>query len=362
MKRVLLQEGVAASCYFRSSVVPPNRKALLQITERCNLFCAHCFISARNHGDTMDLAVIDDRLIPRLEQCRVISVTLTGGEPFTHPDVLEITQALLGAGIEVTICTNATLISAKQIERLSRMNGVHVNVSLDGFRPESHGKFRGKRNSFFKTIETIILLGQYGLLKGILVTPNNLANIEEYAELCDFAAKNNAAYILMNPLSNFGRGIKSMKRLSPSRQEMNKIREITSQYSDRVELVYIRFPNDSLPLSSCEAGNIIYVFVHGELTVCPYIVFAAKTPNSKHRPEEFFVGNILHDTDIAQQLDNYKFNTHCSLGNNYLCKSCQMAAKCGKGCPAAIIASGWRIEEGIDIDLCPNCRDNRVHL
>ena len=31
---------------------------------------------------------------------------------------------------------------------------MHVNVSFDGFRPESHGKFRGSRSSFEVTVAT----------------------------------------------------------------------------------------------------------------------------------------------------------------------------------------------------------------
>ncbi|HYT43033.1 MAG TPA: radical SAM protein, partial [Methylomirabilota bacterium] len=197
MKRLLAQGSVAASCYFRSSVEHPHRKALLQITERCNLHCAHCFVSAGNYGDTMQLETIRETVIPRLKQCRVISVTLTGGEPFAHPDIIEIVRLLRTADIQVSICTNATLISIDQIETLAAVGNVHFNVSLDGFSPESHGKFRGDKDSFFTTIQTIQLLGQRNLLKGLLTTPNSLASIEEYAEICDFAVQNRATYVLL---------------------------------------------------------------------------------------------------------------------------------------------------------------------
>ncbi len=352
MKRRLFNENIAASCYFRSSVEQPYRKALLQITERCNLFCAHCFVSSGNYGDVMELTTIQEIVIPRLEECRVISITLTGGEPFTHPKIIEIIKLLRASEIEVSICTNATLITLEQMESLSNIGKVRLNVSLDGFRPQSHGKFRGDKNSFLKTIETINLLGRYRLLKGLLVTTNNLAEIEEYAEICDLAINNEATYVLMNPLSNFGRGTKSMKKLSSSNQTMRQIREVTSIYTNTVELVNIRFPNDSLPLSACEAGNIIYVFVRGELTVCPYLVFAAKVPNSQHKVEEFIVGNIFRDSNIAQLLDKYKFYERYHIGDNLFCKNCEMNSKCGKGCPAAVIASGQHIE-GIDQEMCP---------
>ena len=313
MKRLLNQDDRAASCYFRSSVEAPYRKALVKITERCNLFCAHCFVSAGNFGVAMDMEAITRLLIPRLQEMRVVSVTLTGGEPFAHPDVVEIVRLMRNHGMSVSICTNATLVTDEQIETLASMGGVHINVSLDGFRAESHGKFRGSPNSFQKTVETAEKFGNHGLLKGLLVTPNTLSEIKEYGEICDFAISNKAVYVLMNPLSNFGRGAKSTAKLGSPEDVMEQISDTTDPYRDRVELVNIRFPGNRLPLSACEAGNIIYVFTKGEVTVCPYLVFAAQNPNSQHSPQEFVVGNVFNDNDIADKLDKYDFHARYVL-------------------------------------------------
>jgi len=322
MKRQIISELQLASCYFRTSVVPPYRKALVQITEWCNLHCAHCFVSAGQYGSFMELSDIENIIIPRLIDCRVISVSLTGGEPFAHHGIIEIVSLLRKNNIKVSICTNATLITPEQMKELSSLGGISCNA-------------------------------KYKLLKGLLVTPNNLANIDEYSELCKFAIKNKAEYVLMNPLSSMGRGIKSMPKLSSSGEIMRNIKHLTSVFSNKIQLVNIRFPNDKkLPLASCEAGNIIYIFTRGELTVCPYMVFSAKTPQSLHSPEEFIVGNIFKDTDIGKKLDNYNLWDRYELGSNTTCKSCAINNECGKGCPAAVIASGKKIGQ-LDSEVCP---------
>src|SRR6266568_4934605 len=56
--------GVAASCYFRTSTTAPERKALVQVTERCNLHCAHCFVSARREGIDIPLEQIEKVVLP----------------------------------------------------------------------------------------------------------------------------------------------------------------------------------------------------------------------------------------------------------------------------------------------------------
>jgi len=105
----IITDAYASSCYFRTTVDHPHRKALVQINEPCNLHCAHCFVSANRRGKTMTLEDIRTKVIPRLVECRVNRVTLTGGEPFLHPDLLDVVAEFRAAGMEVGLCTNATL-------------------------------------------------------------------------------------------------------------------------------------------------------------------------------------------------------------------------------------------------------------
>jgi len=344
----------AASCYFRTTMEAPYRKALVQIDERCNLRCAHCFVSATKEGAFMPLPEVVGKVIPRLVECRVRRITLTGGEPTIHPQFLDVVRAFRAAEMDVGVCTNATTLSGVQIAELADIGGVHCNVSLDGFRAESHGKFRGDRTSFAITVATVKRLAAAGLLQGLLCTPNTLAEIQEYEELCAFAREQGARYVLMNPLSSMGRGVKARRTLASSDEHMRRIFDLTAPFADDdLDVVHIRFPNTAgKPLSGCEAGTIIYVFTPGDVTVCPYLVFAARAPDSQHDPAEFIVGNIFTDTDLAQRLERYHLHDRYQLGGNSTCYSCAINSECGKGCPAAVISAGGRIGE-LDAEQCP---------
>lgn len=352
-------EGRAASCYFRTTVDDGTRKALVQIDERCNLSCAHCFVSATKHGSTMAFDDIVGKVIPRLAEARVQRVTLTGGEPTLHPQFLDVVRAFRAARMDVGVCTNATTLDSTAIAELAGIGGVHCNVSLDGFAADSHGKFRGNRESFHTTIRTTKSLAQAGILQGLLCTPNSLAQDEEYRQLCEFAVEYGAKYVLMNPLGSMGRGVKSRRALAATDEHMTHIHEMTTPFADAgLDVVHIRFPNtQALPLAGCEAGTIIYVFTHGETTVCPYLVFAAKTPQSQHDPTEFIVGNIIDDDDVPARLDSYPHD-RLRMGANPTCGSCGVAEGCGKGCPAAVIAAGQRVGT-VDAEVCPVTTEQR---
>lgn len=352
MKRSLIIDTHASSCYFRTSVEGDARKALVQITERCNLHCAHCFVSSGKSGADISFEDIAGKVLPRLRRARVERITLTGGEPFVHPQIMDICRLAAGQGLTLGICTNATQTTDEQISELAALGNVHMNVSLDGFRPQSHGKFRGNVGSFHTTVATVRKFAAAGLLQGLLSTPNALTDAEEFAELCAFAVEVNAKYVLMNPLSSFGRGVKSQGRLAADTDKMRTIQQVTERFrAQGVDLVHIRFPNDDKPLAGCDAGKLIYVFADGLTAVCPYLVFAARTPQSRYPDSDFLVGNIL-DGEVTEALDGYDLVGKLRMGTNATCGACSMNSECGKGCPAALISRGQQIGE-VDTEQCP---------
>ena len=173
-KKLINSDKLAPSCFFRTTVISPYKKALIKITDRCNLHCAHCFVSSTEYGDTMSLDKIRKILIPNLIAVNVISVTLTGGEPFIHDDIIEIAGCFVESGLDVTICTNGTLANESQMRKLAKMKNVSVNVSLDGFNENSHGIFRGNKDSFITTKVAIKLFAKHGLLKVFLLRRTGL--------------------------------------------------------------------------------------------------------------------------------------------------------------------------------------------
>lgn len=348
----LIVDTHAASCYFRTSVGGDGRKALVQITERCNLHCAHCFVSSTKSGNDMPLDQFTGTVLPRLRDARVERITLTGGEPFEHPDLMTMCRAVTDTGISLGICTNATLVSDEQIAALAAMGNVHVNVSLDGFRAVSHGKFRGDQSSFAITVATVRRFAAAGLLKGLLSTPNMLTEAAEFADLCEFAVEVGAEYVLTNPLSSFGRGAKSQSRMAADADQMRAIRAVTDRFADRLDLVRIRFPNDDQkPLAGCDAGKLLYVYTNGDMASCPYLDFAARTDASPYPADEFIVGNI-YSGPVTAALDGYSFHDLYTVGANPTCGSCALTSACGKGCPAAVISRGGLVGD-LDAEQCP---------
>src|SRR3989338_2323692 len=155
----------------------------LNITNKCNLSCKHCFASStRNNKDltTEELSGIIRQII----KLKVIKVGISGGEPLMRKDFWKILGTLNKAKTVITLNTNATLITRPIAKKLSRFPIRPYTVSLDGSLPEIHDSLRG-RGAFEKTIKGIknLVSQKLPVLISTTVTRLNYKNLYDIALL-----------------------------------------------------------------------------------------------------------------------------------------------------------------------------------
>ena len=101
----------------------------VQVTDACNMRCGHCHNRERG-TERIDLARFRT-LVAELRTMRVFNVNISGGEPLLHPDVIELVAAVYAAGLNVTMSTNATLLTHELACGLFASGLRRVHVSLD---------------------------------------------------------------------------------------------------------------------------------------------------------------------------------------------------------------------------------------
>lgn len=139
--------------------------AILELTHRCPLSCRHCFLSA-GRGSSMESGELFAVAAALVDRIGIRGVQLTGGEPFVHPDILDLVEFFVKNRVAVTITTSGmidTELTRKCIRKIGRANG-SLQVSVDGLR-ESHNRIRGNQNSFAKAMSTI----SYSVAQGVPV-------------------------------------------------------------------------------------------------------------------------------------------------------------------------------------------------
>ena len=108
----------------------------IEITGRCNLRCAHCYISR----DVADKDAAAQELTHQ-ELCRLIDeivdegclwLLITGGEPFVRQDTLDVFTYARKKGLLVTLFTNATLLTPRIADMLAEWGPSAVEITMYG--------------------------------------------------------------------------------------------------------------------------------------------------------------------------------------------------------------------------------------
>ena len=126
-------------------------------TNRCNQNCYYCHY--KNPYLELDQYRPADE-IPREKMLEIISdfketgvkaVTFSGGgEPLLYPYIEEIMEAVLQAGIDLSIITNGTLLTGRKAEILSQAKW--VRISQESGCAETYSRIRGVGESAFQKL------------------------------------------------------------------------------------------------------------------------------------------------------------------------------------------------------------------
>ena len=120
---------------------------IIEVTDHCNLECPICIVdnqySTHMAPDAFDRLL--DVLIEAEGQCE--SVALSGGEPTSHPEILELLRRA-GARPEigrVVLITNGVRLGRdRRFAEAIAATGCYVGLQLDGFDDEVHRAIRGR--------------------------------------------------------------------------------------------------------------------------------------------------------------------------------------------------------------------------
>lgn len=152
----------------------------------CNLRCAHCFnASGPAKGQFPSLSREEvGNILDQAEAVGVRDVVFTGGEPFLHPDMVEIAGDTLSR-FPATILTNGTLLTDRIAERLAcagrgSIYSFEIRISLDAPSEEENDRVRGK-GSFEKALGGVARLEKAGFLP--IVTAVQIQGENSQAEL-----------------------------------------------------------------------------------------------------------------------------------------------------------------------------------
>ena len=322
------------------------------LTRRCNLECAHCYIAAGPHEsaatelDTATCLGIVDQVLSVNPAPMLI---LSGGEPLLRDDLNEIAHYASAHGATVVVGTNGTLLTDERIAALQAAGVRGVAVSVDSLRPSYHDNFRHGRGAL-ADVQAALERLRAARLDFIIQTTVTKGNRGELERLVAWSADEGAVSFNCYFLVSTGRGA-SLTDLAPAEYEvvLADLARWERTYRGRMLVRakcaphFMRHVHQTDPDSPvlnyqtrCPCGTqYCRITPDGKLTPCPYLPEAA----GDLRRQSF--ADIWRSAPLFQRL------REGSLGGK--CGVCEYRALCG-GCRARAFAL-----EGDVLAADPSC-------
>jgi len=300
--------------------------SILECTSRCNFHCPHCYLGKKNPAQDLNLDIIYSLLI-QLQEMKVRSVLLTGGEICLRDDLKEIITFAYRLGLKIEMSTNGSLLS-RWIDVVDKYVD-KIQITLYGFSKETYLRFSNNPNTLnevISVIEEIRKKNPETLLLTFTLTPYNYQDVVYFLR---FVREKNIKHKIGRTLP-IGLALKD-KNLLPN--------SCYSLFISRFEKKYLK--ENSFPFRTrvCPLDRIT-VLSNGKVTICPL----SRTP-------KLIFGDIYHRTlkEIWYEKMRPSFASF-SVDNLEICKDCEFKYLCGGGCPAL-----WYILEPLKRAKTPPC-------
>ncbi len=121
--------------------LPDNVIWWLEPTKQCNIHCDGCY-SANRPGSHKSLAQIAQDLDVFQRSRQTDAVSIAGGDPLTHPDIVTIVRMVAERGLKPVVNTNGVALTADLLGQLKRagLRGVTLHIDSLQKRPGWTGK------------------------------------------------------------------------------------------------------------------------------------------------------------------------------------------------------------------------------
>ena len=295
-----------------------------EVTYACNLRCIHCLSDSgpKRKGELSTEECF--QVIDALAAMKVFQFNIGGGEPFIRDDFIDLLGYSHKKGLVTCVSTNGTVLDNSIAKRLSAMNMLYLQVSLDGADEETNDRIRGK-GTYKKVLNAIEALTA-NKVKFSINTVLTRTNFEQLETLRDMAGEYGAE-LRVSRFRPSGRGKSSKADLGPTTEQL----EYFAEWLEKHDLVKT---GDSFFCLTSDHRR------HKGLDMCG----AAKmtccvSPNGNVYPcaflqEQPFVSGNVREESFKDIWDNSPVLNQFRNINVKSCVDCYRFDVCRGGCPA----------------------------
>ncbi len=159
---------------------------MLEPLFRCNLACSGCG-KIDYEDDILNRRLSTQECLDAVDECGAPIVSIPGGEPLIHKDIVAIVEGIVGRKKFVYLCTNALLLE-KKLDQFSPSPFLTFSVHLDGLE-DQHDHAVDQPGTFKRAVSAIRAAKKRGFRVNVNCTLFDQMNAREAADFFNFATE-----------------------------------------------------------------------------------------------------------------------------------------------------------------------------
>lgn len=275
----------------------------VSIINSCNLRCQGCWVDVAHKQNTIDLPAMN-RLISEAKSQGNTFFGLVGGEPFMHPEILEIIAAHPDCYFQVF--TNGHFITDEKARRLFELGNVTPLISVEGNEIISDER-RGRAGVYNRTLAGIENCLKHNVMTGVCTSlaKTNIDHLLTEAWV-DRLIEMGVLYTWFHVYRPMGPDASTDLCLTPEQQR--RARQFVVDMRAKKPIIIIDAYYDGEGRALCPAANGISHHINpwGDIEPCPIVQFSKESihpdRDSRSLVEKFASSEFLADfRTLAQQ-------------------------------------------------------------
>jgi AdoMet-dependent heme synthase len=163
------------------------------LTYRCNERCVHCYLDHQDYGELTTSECMD--ALEQLARSGALFLTFSGGEIFLRKDLEEILAAARRLQFDISLKTNALLVTPERAKMLQRFGVRRVQISIYSSDPAIHDAITKVPGSLQRSLASIPVLQERGI-QVKLACPLMKENLSAYRGVMALAERLGVPYVL----------------------------------------------------------------------------------------------------------------------------------------------------------------------
>ena len=210
-------------------MVNPPLAMLAELTHRCPLMCPYC-------SNPVELARKDAeldtetwaRVFQEAAEIGVLQLHLSGGEPASRTDLVDLTRAAHEAGLYTNLITSGVGLNERRLKALEAAGLDHVQLSLQGVNPQTADLIGGYDGGFNRKMAVAEMVRDIGFPLTLNAVMHR-RNLDDLPETIQMALDLGARRIEVACVQFHGWASRNRAALLPTREQVEMAKALVAE-------------------------------------------------------------------------------------------------------------------------------------